>query len=1411
MNYTKLILITNLVLFLIIPKWAIAQELGGPYSPDENTILLMHFDGNLNEEASSVTVNSLGITKSYITSPISGLGNAIYFDNTNSTNNSYITVPYSSELSLTGSWTIELWFYINSWDQSHNNWPELIRLPTIDWDANYFLELSSADARLNYGFNSSDGRKQVYSSQNSITIGKWYHIALINDYDNNTLKLILHDKDYIKLEEQSSTYTVGTTISTGTEDLKIGYGLYSRSWFNGYIDEVRISNVVRDYTIEKDWKTTASDNFLFHYTKPELLTENLINTLEKKFNNLDYIIEQECWNVFLLDRSEKIKVFLYDSDEPLINASAEVRDWDVGYYTEDEIHIQVPLAERQLKYFPNFEKAAISVLARYIMAKKRTSEPSNGLSFGFGLYESGYSPDLNLIRNYLNQNNNTFPDKSTFSTWTKLDEEINVELAYTNTFASIFRSGYFKATVYEGLYNKDIWYQIIRIFFLIDIEDGGMKKFIDEYDFIIYSNSQEEADLSLEALRWYADQYEEAFGVRINHPLLVTMYGSDETYTYTKTGSINEVSGGGEASWHSLLRASPATENLDTELKRVFTKYNGLIGHEFMHNNFAFLAETCPPSWLNEGSAMYGDVEYLQGYKGVNINNMESFHDFFWNTNAMYFPDLDNVFELDGNFGYRMSTAAFTFIKNNFPQETLVQFMKRSDDFSIIGYSDIDEFQRHLYETLYHKYMSTFLFNPKWNLERAYTPGTNYTFNWDGHYINDLTIEYSVDGMNSWNSIAEVSFSSNSYSWTVPNEENCILRFSDKKFPEINFTFQILGNKPTIGKVFNMTFENGAVNNITSGKSGSGKDYVQYVERDGENGNYAKFDGFWNAITVENYPNLNLGEDWTIQGDFLIESTTGVINTKPVLFEKISAGHWAKNYSISFNNNGLNNLRFEYTLENNSTVILDVDAGITENNWYTFYFARSAEKNIVEARVYDQSGNLLSNKIKQINGEGKVFTSAGDLYLGSGDFYHNERCLQGGLDNIIIADTYYNKLMSTSINNAPNVSSISNQTITEGSSFTLVQLDDFVTDSDNEIAELNWSFSGNDELSVAIDGNSVATVSVPNEEWNGSETITFTATDPEGDSDSDDVTFTVTNVNDGPVISGIADQTIDEGGSFTTIQLDSLVTDVDNADSEISWSFNGDDELSIEIDGNRIATIKTPDENWFGSETITFTAKDPSNVSSSKDATFVVSPVNDYPIINGAPELIEFVSDTSFTIDIWELVSDVETDNDLLIYEFNVDSDSILYKFDDGTGILTMSAELNFGGEGEISWSVNDSEVTVLDTIHIAVERAVIIGVDDEMIIPDDYVLHQNYPNPFNPSTMVKYGIPEQSNIRIEVFNMLGQSVGLLDNGSKSAGYYETIWNATNLPSGLYLISLRAEGLNSKKNFSQVKKALLLK
>jgi len=219
--------------------------IGGPYAPDDNTVLLMHFNNNLKEESHDYKVNNLGLAKSYIDSPFEGLNQSIYFDNSSQSNPSFLTVPYTSALSLTKSWTIEFWMNIKEWNQSHNSWPVPILLPTATWDANYYLEVPSSWGRLKYGLSSNNGPITIMTNTNSITTGTWYHVTLINDYDNHTIRILLHDANYAKIDETSNTYPVGTIIESGAQDLRIGNGLAGDNSFNGYMDELRISNKVR--------------------------------------------------------------------------------------------------------------------------------------------------------------------------------------------------------------------------------------------------------------------------------------------------------------------------------------------------------------------------------------------------------------------------------------------------------------------------------------------------------------------------------------------------------------------------------------------------------------------------------------------------------------------------------------------------------------------------------------------------------------------------------------------------------------------------------------------------------------------------------------------------------------------------------------------------------------------------------------------------------------------------------------------------------------------------------------------------------------------------------------------------------------------------------------------------------------
>ncbi len=95
------------------------------------------------------------------------------------------------------------------------------------------------------------------------------------------------------------------------------------------------------------------------------------------------------------------------------------------------------------------------------------------------------------------------------------------------------------------------------------------------------------------------------------------------------------------------------------------------------------------------------------------------------------------------------------------------------------------------------------------------------------------------------------------------------------------------------------------------------------------------------------------------------------------------------------------------------------------------------------------------------------------------------------------------------VNQPPVVSGIPNQMISAGGSSAPIYLDNYVTDPDNSLSLLSWTYSGNVALSVSIDQNRVATVSSPNPVWSGSELIVFKATDPWGQSSSCPAVFTV--------------------------------------------------------------------------------------------------------------------------------------------------------------------------------------------------------------------------------------------------------------------------------------------------------------
>jgi len=103
------------------------------------------------------------------------------------------------------------------------------------------------------------------------------------------------------------------------------------------------------------------------------------------------------------------------------------------------------------------------------------------------------------------------------------------------------------------------------------------------------------------------------------------------------------------------------------------------------------------------------------------------------------------------------------------------------------------------------------------------------------------------------------------------------------------------------------------------------------------------------------------------------------------------------------------------------------------------------------------------------------------------------------------------------------------------------------------------------------------------------------------------------------------------------------------------------------------------------------------------------------------------------------------------------------------------------------------------------VDKLTKVEKDETVGIPASFTLYQNYPNPFNPTTTITYDIPMRANVKLIVYNVLGQEVAILVNELQEAGRYNVKFDASGLPSGVYFYKLEAG------KYVEIKKMILMK
>jgi len=149
-----------------------------------------------------------------------------------------------------------------------------------------------------------------------------------------------------------------------------------------------------------------------------------------------------------------------------------------------------------------------------------------------------------------------------------------------------------------------------------------------------------------------------------------------------------------------------------------------------------------------------------------------------------------------------------------------------------------------------------------------------------------------------------------------------------------------------------------------------------------------------------------------------------------------------------------------------------------------------------------------------------------------------------------------------------------------------------------------------------------------------SDEFTYTISDGNGGSDMATVlVFILAHENVPPIVSDIHDQTVNEGENFTCIDLSGNVSDPDNTDCDIEWTYSGNSDLELifsKISGlpecSQELFINYPDA-WIGSEIITFTATDPEGLSDSDNVTFTVLPVYEFPVAEAGGPYSGFVGE----------------------------------------------------------------------------------------------------------------------------------------------------------------------------------------
>ena len=211
--------------------------LGGAYANDSNTMMLFHFDDNYWNESPNSEDAIPSSTQTFVDNSTLNLKKAIQFSNPDDK----VIINNTDKLSLSGDWTIEMWVNFTEFSSSPMY---LISKPGDEdsYQSNFSIQINPYWDNVWFGFYFPSKDVRVGVTATKPDLNKWYHVAFIRNTSRSEIQLIIHDQNRNQISTNAISYS-GNLMLQNSQNLELGGN------FKGYMDEVRISNVVRSFEV----------------------------------------------------------------------------------------------------------------------------------------------------------------------------------------------------------------------------------------------------------------------------------------------------------------------------------------------------------------------------------------------------------------------------------------------------------------------------------------------------------------------------------------------------------------------------------------------------------------------------------------------------------------------------------------------------------------------------------------------------------------------------------------------------------------------------------------------------------------------------------------------------------------------------------------------------------------------------------------------------------------------------------------------------------------------------------------------------------------------------------------------------------------------------------------------------------